>query len=95
MYHTQVREAARGLLLAELKRIGPEGRQRVILKWSPFMPDLKDNTSGSISMAEPVQEVPCASALDEGDSFCLAVFFKLYFSVKFVMKVTLVTDSAV
>ena len=38
----QIREAAQALLLAELRRIGPEGRKRVVDDWSPFLPSYVD-----------------------------------------------------
>lgn len=34
----QIREAAQALLLAELRRIGPEGRKAVVDEWSPSLP---------------------------------------------------------
>ena len=37
-YSKQIREAAQALLLAELRRIGPEGRKTVVDEWSPFLP---------------------------------------------------------
>ena len=48
----QVREASQALLLAELRRIGAEGRRRLIQEWSPFMPNLIDDFNGSISLAD-------------------------------------------
>lgn len=60
----QVREASQALLLAELRRIGSEGRRRVIDSWAPFMPDLIDETNGAITMAEPDEHAP--NAFDEG-----------------------------
>lgn len=41
------------MLLAELRRIGADGRRNVIVKWAPFMPNLIDDSDGTISMAEP------------------------------------------
>ena len=38
----QIREAAQALLLAELRRIGPEGRKDVLDQWSPFLPTYVD-----------------------------------------------------
>ncbi|XP_025115150.1 WD repeat-containing protein 7-like isoform X3 [Pomacea canaliculata] len=40
----EIREAAQALLLAELRRIGAEGRKRVIDDWSPFLPTYVDPT---------------------------------------------------
>ena len=40
------------MLLAELRRIGAEGRRRLIQEWSPFMPNLIDDFNGSISLAD-------------------------------------------
>ncbi|XP_064598877.1 WD repeat-containing protein 7-like isoform X2 [Liolophura sinensis] len=34
----EIREAAQALLLAELRRIGPEGRKAVVDEWSPSLP---------------------------------------------------------
>lgn len=46
LYHfsifVQIREAAQALLLAELRRIGPEGRKQVVDDWSPFLPSYVD-----------------------------------------------------
>lgn len=58
----QVREASQALLLAELRRIGVEGRKALIRYWAPFMPDLIDDANGSISLAEPEYEL----VADEG-----------------------------
>ncbi|KAK7474852.1 hypothetical protein BaRGS_00033924 [Batillaria attramentaria] len=38
----EIREAAQALLLAELRRIGPEGRKVVIDEWSPYLPTYVD-----------------------------------------------------
>lgn len=48
----QVREASQALLLAELRRIGADGRKALIQEWSPFMPNLIDDFNGSISLAD-------------------------------------------
>lgn len=34
----EIREAAQALLLAELRRMGPEGRRRVVEQWGPYLP---------------------------------------------------------
>jgi hypothetical protein len=34
----EIREASQALLLAELRRIGVEGRSRIVDEWSPFLP---------------------------------------------------------
>ncbi|XP_053401409.1 WD repeat-containing protein 7-like isoform X1 [Mercenaria mercenaria] len=38
----EIREAAQALLLAELRRIGPDGRKSVVDDWSPFLPTYVD-----------------------------------------------------
>ncbi|XP_021343235.1 WD repeat-containing protein 7-like isoform X1 [Mizuhopecten yessoensis] len=38
----EIREAAQALLLAELRRIGPEGRKEVVDIWSPYLPTYVD-----------------------------------------------------
>ena len=57
-----MREASQALLLAELRRIGAEGRKALINRWAPFMPDLIDDANGSICLAEPEYEL----VADEG-----------------------------
>ena len=37
-----MRGAAQALLLAELRRIGPEGRKKVVDNWSVFLPSYVD-----------------------------------------------------
>ena len=39
---SQIREAAQALLLAELRRIGAEGRKKVVEEWSPHLPSYVD-----------------------------------------------------
>lgn len=56
----QVREASQALLLAELRRMGPEGRRRLIANWAPSMPNLVDDANGSICLAEPEYELVTA-----------------------------------
>ncbi|XP_077994081.1 WD repeat-containing protein 7-like isoform X2 [Glandiceps talaboti] len=38
----EVREAGQALLLAELRRIGSEGRQEVVNSWAPYLPNYVD-----------------------------------------------------
>lgn len=38
LLHFQVREAAQAILLAELRRIGFEGRKQVVDTWAPQLP---------------------------------------------------------
>ncbi|KAH3775334.1 hypothetical protein DPMN_176735, partial [Dreissena polymorpha] len=38
----EIREAAQALLLAELRRIGPEGRKAVVDEWAPYLPTYVD-----------------------------------------------------
>ncbi|XP_035824212.1 WD repeat-containing protein 7 isoform X13 [Aplysia californica] len=38
----EIREAAQALLLAELRRINPEGRKVLLDKWAPFLPSYVD-----------------------------------------------------
>lgn len=51
----QIREAAQALLLAELRRIGPEGRKEVLDQWSPFLPTYVDPQL-SLMNAESLQK---------------------------------------
>jgi hypothetical protein len=36
----EIRDAAQALLLAELSRIGIEGRKKLVETWAPFLPNL-------------------------------------------------------
>ncbi|KAK3086238.1 hypothetical protein FSP39_015629 [Pinctada imbricata] len=38
----EIREAGQALLLAELRRIGPEGRKIIVDQWSPYLPTYVD-----------------------------------------------------
>lgn len=38
----EIREAGQALLLAELRRIGPEGRKAIVDEWSPYLPTYVD-----------------------------------------------------
>ena len=53
----EVREAAQALLLAELERIGAEGRQLIVNDWSPFLPNFGEisNANSSSAAAEQVK----------------------------------------
>lgn len=51
----QIREAAQALLLAELRRIGPEGRKEILDQWSPFLPTYVDPQL-SLMNAESLQK---------------------------------------
>ncbi|XP_013407449.1 WD repeat-containing protein 7-like isoform X2 [Lingula anatina] len=42
----QIREAAQALLLAELRRLGPEGRRKVVQEWAPYLPNYIDPSLG-------------------------------------------------
>ena len=42
MLTLQIREAGQALLLAELRRIGPEGRKSIVDTWSPYLPTYVD-----------------------------------------------------
>lgn len=46
----QVREAAQGLLLAELERIGPKGRKTLVEFWVQYLP-VSNSISGMQSAA--------------------------------------------
>ncbi|EDV25286.1 uncharacterized protein TRIADDRAFT_37484 [Trichoplax adhaerens] len=55
----EIREAAQALLLAELNRIGREGRQRTIEVWSPHLPRNFDIGSNAIvSPTDPTSGTP-------------------------------------
>lgn len=51
----EIREAAQALLLAELRRIGPEGRKEILDQWSPFLPTYVDPQL-SLMNAESLQK---------------------------------------
>lgn len=47
-----MRAASQALLLAELQRIGTDGREEVINQWAPHLPHYVDS---SVSLTAPVQ----------------------------------------
>ncbi|CDW53906.1 WD40 domain containing protein [Trichuris trichiura] len=47
---SQSREAAQGLLIAELNRLGSSGREELVQKWAPFLPIVVDS---SVSLFGP------------------------------------------
>jgi len=51
----QIREASQALLLAELRRIGVEGQQRIISDWSSFLPNNVDSAFSLLSESAPAQ----------------------------------------
>jgi len=44
------------LLLAELRRVGVDGRQRIISEWSPFLPSSVDAAFSLLSESVPSQQ---------------------------------------
>lgn len=60
----EIREAAQALLLAELRRIGPEGRKEVLDQWSPFLPTYVDPQL-SLMNAESLQKNEVGDEDDE------------------------------
>uniref|UniRef100_UPI00398E8EF6 WD repeat-containing protein 7 isoform X5 n=1 Tax=Pristiophorus japonicus TaxID=55135 RepID=UPI00398E8EF6 len=53
----EVREAAQALLLAELRRIGKEGRKETIDMWAPYLPQYVDNVMSPGVTTETIQAV--------------------------------------
>ncbi|XP_069780050.1 WD repeat-containing protein 7 isoform X2 [Narcine bancroftii] len=53
----EVREAAQALLLAELRRIGKEGRKETIDIWAPYLPQYVDNVLSPGVVTEAIQAV--------------------------------------
>ena len=51
----QIREAAQALLLAELQRIGPEGRKQVVDSWAPYLPTYVDPAVSLIGDNQPAK----------------------------------------
>ncbi|CAH1251801.1 WDR7 [Branchiostoma lanceolatum] len=49
----EVREAAQALMLAELQRIGPEGRKEVIDSWAPHLPNYVDPQTAQSPETQP------------------------------------------
>ncbi|XP_078576375.1 WD repeat-containing protein 7-like isoform X4 [Branchiostoma floridae x Branchiostoma japonicum] len=49
----EVREAAQALMLAELQRIGPEGRKEVIDSWAPHLPNYVDPQTSQSPESQP------------------------------------------
>ena len=54
-FECQVRAASQALLLAELQRIGTDGREEVINQWAPHLPHYVDS---SVSLTAPAQTTP-------------------------------------
>ncbi|CAH1778713.1 unnamed protein product [Owenia fusiformis] len=52
----EIREAGQALLLGELRRIGPEGRKRVIDTWAPFLPSYVDPNLSILSENQATTE---------------------------------------
>ncbi|KAK2177630.1 hypothetical protein NP493_589g03000 [Ridgeia piscesae] len=54
----EIREAAQALLLAELQRIGPEGRKQVVDSWAPYLPTYVDPAVSLIGDNQPAKLAP-------------------------------------
>lgn len=55
----EIRDAAQALLLAELSRIGVEGRKKLVETWAPFLPNLNvDPFSATPNMGTGVISTP-------------------------------------
>lgn len=61
----KIREAAQALLLAELRRIGPDGRRDVVEQWGPFLPSYVDASMSLLAEHPPIQ--PGSNATPEAD----------------------------
>ena len=55
---SQVREAAQAILLAELRRIGSEGRKQVVDTWAPQLPKSLEQSGGTEDKAEKSDPAP-------------------------------------
>ncbi|XP_051866569.1 WD repeat-containing protein 7 isoform X3 [Pristis pectinata] len=64
----EVREAAQALLLAELRRIGKEGRKETIDIWAPYLPQYVDNVMSPGVTTETIQAVSGSSDLQGADT---------------------------
>ncbi|XP_062898731.1 WD repeat-containing protein 7 isoform X4 [Mobula hypostoma] len=64
----EVREAAQALLLAELRRIGKEGRKETIDVWAPYLPQYVDNIMSPGVTAEAIQAASGSSDLQGADT---------------------------
>ncbi|XP_058957574.1 WD repeat-containing protein 7 [Pocillopora verrucosa] len=54
----EVREAAQAILLAELRRIGSEGRKQVVDTWAPQLPKSLEQSGGTEDKAEKSDPAP-------------------------------------
>ena len=63
----QIREAAQALLLAELRRIGPDGRRDVVEQWGPFLPSYVDASMSLLAEHPPAQPVSNTTPEAEDD----------------------------
>ncbi|XP_072920233.1 WD repeat-containing protein 7 isoform X3 [Hemitrygon akajei] len=64
----EVREAAQALLLAELRRIGKDGRKETIDVWAPYLPQYVDNIMSPGVTAEAIQTTSGSSDLQGADT---------------------------
>ncbi|XP_059845668.1 WD repeat-containing protein 7 isoform X2 [Hypanus sabinus] len=64
----EVREAAQALLLAELRRIGKDGRKETIDVWAPYLPQYVDNIMSPGVTAEAIQTASGSSDLQGADT---------------------------
>ena len=78
----QVRDAAQALLLAELRRIGAEGRKQVVDDWAPYLPSYVDpalslmteqqsHGAGARMLDEQQQQYYSADYMEENDDAML------------------------
>lgn len=63
----EIREAAQALLLAELRRMGPEGRRRVVEQWGPYLPSYINPSMTLIAGHSPASTEPLNIDDDEDD----------------------------
>ena len=59
---SQVREAAQAILLAELRRIGFEGRKQVVDTWAPQLPKSLEQSGGTEDKTEKSDAAPSPSS---------------------------------
>ena len=80
-------------MLAELRRIGVEGRHRVINEWSPFLPSNVDAAFSLLSESVPPQQAAASAPAsttaaqdldDDDDDENLLSGGKIYFSRMFI-----------
>ncbi len=63
----QIREAAQALFLAELRRIGPDGRKSIVDDWSPYLPSYVDPAMSLLQEHQQTQGSHAAQDTQDDD----------------------------